>query len=50
MPNQNPLEIDGDWEEFPDEDWCRDCGADLDLEGWDGRCGTCADLFERGET
>lgn len=32
-----------------DDDYCSDCGADLDLDGWDGRCGNCADLHENGD-
>lgn len=28
-------------------DDCRDCGKPMDLEGYDGRCGNCADLHER---
>lgn len=25
---------------------CRECGEDLDLDGWDGLCGNCADAAE----
>lgn len=36
-----------------DEERCMDCGAALDLDGYDGRCGNCADrretvLFDTG--
>ncbi len=27
---------------------CSDCGKPLDLAGWDGRCGDCADRHEKG--
>lgn len=29
-----------------DEDRCSECGKPLDLDGWDGRCGDCADREE----
>lgn len=34
---------------LPEEDGCDKCGAPLDDgEGWDGRCGSCADQAEGG--
>jgi hypothetical protein len=31
------------------EEHCDECGAQLDGEGWDGLCGSCADRVESGE-
>lgn len=36
-------------EEDDDTDVCSRCGADLDLEGYDGLCGNCADRAELSE-
>lgn len=37
-------EADIDLEDDPDEDACSECGGDLsDNEGYDGKCGSCAD-------
>lgn len=37
------------WDHFQSEEVCRDCGDayDDDGEGYDGRCGSCADKAER---
>ena len=32
------------------EDFCSDCDAELDINGWDGKCGSCADLAEQSES
>jgi hypothetical protein len=32
-----------DTEEDTEEDTCKDCSEPLDLDGYDGRCGNCAD-------
>lgn len=29
-----------------DDDLCRECGEETDLDGWDGLCGNCADAEE----
>ncbi len=43
-----PLSFDED--DQPDDDTCEQCDAPLDDgEGWDGLCGTCADIATLGE-
>jgi hypothetical protein len=32
-----------------DYERCSECGAELDLDGWDGLCGNCADRAEPDE-
>ena len=32
------------------EDCCEECDNALDLDGWDGKCGECADASEITES